>query len=72
MPETSCKQKVHPTQSLFFSSSSLSRNFWKADSYFVMFGVGNIETNQEIQKKNNISAFFYYWEVLTIFVMWFA
>lgn len=72
IPQTGRKQ-IYLQHILYFSvPQTFLLTFGGLTLDFLMLRVGNIKTNQEIQKKNSISVFFYYWEVLPIFVMWFA
>lgn len=72
IPKAGCKQ-IYLQDILYFSvPQTFLLTFGGLTSDFLMLRVGNIKTNQEIQKKNSISVFFYCREVLTILVMCFA
>lgn len=60
IPQTGCKQ-MHLQRILYFSvPQTLLLTFGRLTSGFLMLRVGDIKSDQEIQKKNNISVFFYY------------
>lgn len=73
IPKTGFKQ-LHLQHNPYFSvPQAFLLSFGGVTFDFLMLTLGNIKTNQEIQKKKPIIiVFFYYWEVLTIFVMSFA